>query len=113
MSSFCAEPARLRIRCCFCNRKTADQCVLRSPFGLCQEMHAMSEFTTQQKLACAQCEVRRRKKAFPSLILMGIMTREKADYETRVMLAIEADYQRLVDEESGVLPLFPMLEDGD
>lgn len=49
-------------------------------------------FTTEDKLACAEREIRQRRRVYPRLVLTGRMTDAEADVQIALMEAIAADY---------------------
>lgn len=53
----------------------------------------MAEITAEDKLACAERELKMRRKVYPRWIDDGRMTNEKAAHEIAVMEAIVVDYQ--------------------
>lgn len=56
-------------------------------------------FTAEEKLTAARREVLQRKRVYPRLIETGSMTPEKAKFETEIMDAIAADYEKLAAGE--------------
>ena len=57
------------------------------------------EITTADKLACAEREVKLRKRVYLRFIEEGKMSAGKAAIEIAAMQAIAADYRALVDKE--------------
>lgn len=55
--------------------------------------------TDAEKLACAERELRMRRKVYPGWVRLGRMLQEKADREIAVMAAIVADYSAKVHPE--------------
>ena len=56
-------------------------------------------FTTEDKLACAEREIRQRRRVYPRLVLTGRMTEAEADVQMALMEAIAADYRLRLDNE--------------
>jgi hypothetical protein len=59
----------------------------------------MSRFTTTEKLQCAERELERRKRRYPSAIAHGEMTDASAWREIELMQAIVNDYADQVEGE--------------
>lgn len=59
-------------------------------------------FTAADKLACAERELRFRRRVYADRVAMRKMTQEKADHEVGCMEAIVADYRAKLGEEDGV-----------
>ena len=53
--------------------------------------------TDQDKLACAEREVKMRRRVYPRWIAAGKMTQAKADHEIAVMESIAEDYRKKTD----------------
>ncbi|MCB0383789.1 MAG: hypothetical protein KDD43_00245 [Bdellovibrionales bacterium] len=50
-------------------------------------------YTTEQKLACIERELRHRRRVYARLVDQGKMTEQKAEEEISMMEAIKQDYQ--------------------
>jgi hypothetical protein len=59
----------------------------------------MTDYSDEQKLACTEREIKKRRQVYPGLILTGRMSEEKAHYEIEVMQAIAEDYRKLAEKE--------------
>ncbi len=56
----------------------------------------MSDFTDEEKMICAEREVRMRKRVYPHYIDSGKMDADKARKEIGIMEAIAEDYRKKV-----------------
>lgn len=59
----------------------------------------MTEFTAAEKLACAERELKLRRRVYPRWIERGQMTQKLADHEIACMESICADYRSQTDKE--------------
>ena len=55
--------------------------------------------TNEQKLKCAERELRFRQRVYPHLVERGKMTRQESDRELELMQAIADDYRILAQAE--------------
>lgn len=60
----------------------------------------MTDFTDQEKAACARREVGQRRRVYGRQVLLGRMTQEKADREIALMEAIAAEYEARAEAEA-------------
>ncbi|MGY2051917.1 hypothetical protein [Methylobacterium sp. JK268] len=56
-------------------------------------------YTAADKLACAEREVRQRRRVYPRLVADGRMRQDEAERQTALMEAIAADYRAQVAAE--------------
>lgn len=59
----------------------------------------MTEFTAADKLACAERELKYRRRVYPRRVAESKMTQKLADHETACMQAIVLDYQKKAESE--------------
>lgn len=68
--------------------------------GLIQDHSAAStEFTAAEKLACADRELKMRRRVYPRWVELGKMSQKQADHEIACLESIVADYSAHAERE--------------